>query len=395
MTTAAAAETVATPFSLVRALRPLIVEHRQWAEAHARIAPAVLESARLAGVFTLCAPREVGGADAPFTALMEIFEELGYADATVAWHAANSVVVATVLANIPDDQRARICADPPGPYGFSATPAGVAIPVAGGYRLSGRWPFVTGVLDAPWSSLLGVVHEGDQPRLIDGIPDVRRFLVPASDITVERTWEASVAMRGTGSHAVSAQDAFVPESLAVVAPARETPQHLRSHAVRLPRGAVTPVTNAAIGVGLVRRALDEALRVTREKPLAGTAVGLRELPGRQRLIGNAAAAVPGLKAALLSVAEEVDGSLGERPTDVPEEVRARMWGTMFWVLDHCRALMSELVTLMTSSYFSSANECESAARDLNAICASMEIVRGNVEAGGRVHLGLAPDAPGF
>jgi hypothetical protein len=165
--------------------------------------------------------------------------------------------------------------------------------------------------------------------------------------------------------------------------------------VRLPRGAVTPVTNAAIGVGLVRRALDEALRVTREKPLAGTAVGLRELPGRQRLIGNAAAAVPGLKAALLSVAEEVDGSLGERPTDVPEEVRARMWGTMFWVLDHCRALMSELVTLMTSSYFSSANECESAARDLNAICASMEIVRGNVEAGGRVHLGLAPDAPGF
>lgn len=70
-------------------------------------------------------------ADASFTVLMEIFEEFGYADATVAWHAANSVGVATVLANIPDDQRARICADSPAPPTTSGRSTS---------RCRARWP---------------------------------------------------------------------------------------------------------------------------------------------------------------------------------------------------------------------------------------------------------------
>ena len=59
---------------------------------------------------------------------------------------------------------------------------GAATRVDGGYRLGGTWPVVTGVEDSEWTFLVGTLVEDGEPRLVDGRPDTRNFLVPTSEL---------------------------------------------------------------------------------------------------------------------------------------------------------------------------------------------------------------------
>jgi alkylation response protein AidB-like acyl-CoA dehydrogenase len=271
--------------------------------------------------------------------------------------------------------------------------AGVGTPVDGGYRLSGKWPMVTGALDAPWALLFGTIHEDGAVRTVNGFPDARAFIVPAADFHVEHTWEQASAMRGTGSHRVTASEAFVPEEFArsLMAPG---PKLIDRPALRLPRGSESPVTNAAIVLGVTRRALDEATALAAAKVGSYDNVAYSDHPGMQRSIGSMHAGVQVLSAGMAAMAEEVWAAAVESE-HIPARVRARMWSTMFWTLDQCRAIVSELLTVSTSSVYTGRNPIEFALRDVHAICATMEMARNLQEEAGRVILGLEPRVPMF
>src|SRR5690625_5016003 len=78
-------------------------------------------------------------------------------------------------------------------------PGGVATPVRGGYRFSGRWKFSSGVDHADWV-FLGGSHEGE----------FLTCLVPSSDYEIVRTWDV-FGLKATGSQDVQGEDVFVPE----------------------------------------------------------------------------------------------------------------------------------------------------------------------------------------
>src|SRR4029077_8531914 len=84
-------------------------------------------------------------------------------------------------------------------------PRGRARPVPGGYRVTGRWPFSSGVDPAAWNMLGAIVHDEEA-----GIAQPRIFLVPASDYTVIDTWHV-IGLICTGSKDVVAEDVFVPD----------------------------------------------------------------------------------------------------------------------------------------------------------------------------------------
>ncbi|WP_270889337.1 acyl-CoA dehydrogenase family protein [Pedococcus sp. 5OH_020] len=88
-------------------------------------------------------------------------------------------------------------------------PIGRALPVQGGFRLTGRWPYSTGTDHAEWVVLGGMVAD-DQGRPVSP-PDVRHFVLPRPDYEVlEGTWNV-MGLAGTGSKDVEARDAFVPD----------------------------------------------------------------------------------------------------------------------------------------------------------------------------------------
>jgi alkylation response protein AidB-like acyl-CoA dehydrogenase len=91
--------------------------------------------------------------------------------------------------------------------------SGVADPVDGGYRLSGRWQFSSGTDHCRWAFLGAMVGDGaggsaHPPRSL-------HVLLPRADYTiVEDSWNV-VGLKGTGSKDVQVEDAFIPDHRAL------------------------------------------------------------------------------------------------------------------------------------------------------------------------------------
>ena len=89
--------------------------------------------------------------------------------------------------------------------------AGILIPlcgkarkVDGGYRLSGRWPFVSGVDGCDWCILSGMV---ENPH---GDDEERYFMMQHGTFEIIDTWYA-MGLKGSGSHDIAVKDVFIPD----------------------------------------------------------------------------------------------------------------------------------------------------------------------------------------
>jgi alkylation response protein AidB-like acyl-CoA dehydrogenase len=134
-------------------------------------------------------------------------------------------------------------------------PKGVAVPVKGGYVISGQWPFASGGPAPDFVSANCLVVDGDSPRIGTlGIPDTVMALMPATDVEFLDTWPV-VGLRGTDSCDFAAREVFVPEEPTVsVLGARncyDTP------AARLPIRVVLASGHASVAVGIAQGALDD------------------------------------------------------------------------------------------------------------------------------------------
>jgi alkylation response protein AidB-like acyl-CoA dehydrogenase len=139
-------------------LQPLIRQHLVAGEQRARLTKEVVTAVGQAGLFRLHAPREVGGLEVPPPVALAVVEAVSAADPAVGWYMGNSIPACLATAFLPEHARAELFAEPNLNFGFSAMPGGRAVPVDGGYRMSGQWPVVTGCEDAKWCALEGVMH---------------------------------------------------------------------------------------------------------------------------------------------------------------------------------------------------------------------------------------------
>jgi len=88
----------------------------------------------------------------------------------------------------------------------SYQPVGKVEHADGGFYLSGRWGFSSGSEHCQWVLLGALVP----PKEAGGAPDMRTFLVPRKDYTIDRTWD-TFGLRGTGSHDIVVDRVFVPD----------------------------------------------------------------------------------------------------------------------------------------------------------------------------------------
>jgi len=82
---------------------------------------------------------------------------------------------------------------------------GDATPVDGGWRLSGFWPFGSGIDHAGWVILGGHFPTPDGDGQVSGM-----FVLPASDVSALDDWHAN-GLRATGSSSIVVDEVFVPE----------------------------------------------------------------------------------------------------------------------------------------------------------------------------------------
>ncbi|MGB7794038.1 MAG: acyl-CoA dehydrogenase family protein, partial [Terrimicrobiaceae bacterium] len=171
----------------------------------------------------------------------------------------------------------------------------------GGYRISGRAPFVSNCYDADWISSTVLVDEdgsgGDEPEM-------RMVYFRSEECEIIDTWDV-MGMRGTGSNDISVTDVYVPRSRTFpMVPDFEPGSHYRGPLYRLP-----VVGAAACGIptpmlGVARRTLDEVTELARTKTPVASSGLLKERASAQVQLGRAEAILRSGRLLLLDTLSE-------------------------------------------------------------------------------------------
>lgn len=187
-----------------RDLAPEVAERAGEVERARALAPDLVDRFREARLFDMALPASLGGLECPPLTVLDVVEEIARADASAGW----TVLIGQgsgFLAWLPPDAAKEVLAETPHPVvASSMAPAGSAEETGEGYRLSGRWPFVSGCSHSDWI-LAGFTVAGESGR------GMRMGLFPASEARIVDTWRVA-GLRGTGSHDVAAHGVFVPRS---------------------------------------------------------------------------------------------------------------------------------------------------------------------------------------
>ncbi len=190
------------------ALVPKLRERAAITEEMRRLPPETERELHETGLFRILQPKRIGGSEFDYVALVDFADVIALADASVAWNLVNLASHHWMLGMF--DKRAQDLIWNEDVNALIASsfifPAGRARKVAGGYTLSGRWPFSSGVNSSTWNMLAGIVSSDDDA---DGV-EYRIFLLKQDDYKIIDTWN-STGLKGTGSNDVEAKDVFVPD----------------------------------------------------------------------------------------------------------------------------------------------------------------------------------------
>src|SRR5262249_936931 len=134
-------------------------------------------------------------------------------------------------------------------------PKGQARPVAGGYCVTGQWPFASGCQHASWLLAHAVVTSDGRPRLApNGTPVMRVAVFPAAQAEIVDTWHVA-GLRGTGTHDFRLHETFGSD-LQTFSVSEGEPQ-VRGTIFRIPPLAQLPLLVASVGIGIARGALED------------------------------------------------------------------------------------------------------------------------------------------
>ena len=258
------------------------------------------------GLLCLKMPYALGGAEADLVTQLDVLEAVCEIEPSAGWCLMiGAASMGGVGAFLPDDAVEEIFAggQPPKTAGVFA-PFGKAVPVDGGYLLSGRWAFASGIRHSNWISAGARVVTGDT-----GYPVQVRATMRTSDVKIHDNWRV-MGLRGTGSCDFSVDDLFVPASFAYDVSLTEP---LRGGSIyRLGRPGFVTNEHSAFALGVARRALNTALEVGQSKTRGYTSVNpLARRPAFQRMLSEADLRLRATRLLNVEVLEEASRAVNE------------------------------------------------------------------------------------
>jgi alkylation response protein AidB-like acyl-CoA dehydrogenase len=295
-------EMTATATSLIQSvgrIAQIFREHAASNERDRRLALPVVEEMKAAGLFRMWTPRAFGGFEMDPVSVMQVVEEVTRLDSAAGWNLQLSTGIVPFFAWFPDQGVEEVWGEGPDLIlGGTLFPPGSAVPVEGGYRVSGRWPFVSGCHHASWFLGPALVMEGSQPhRGADGNPVQLMVVYRGRDAEIVDTWH-TVGMRGTGSHDVIVKDLFVPTRHAtVLAPLTKPAKGFEGPLYHLTIWTAVAAL-AAPALGIARAAIDALIDLSRKKTPNYTQTALRDRPVVQSQVAYAEATLGAARAYL-------------------------------------------------------------------------------------------------
>ena len=307
------------PMDVVKRLEPVLRENAALADAERNLPKAAMAAMVEAGIFRTWMPRAFGGLEMAPTPAIQLFEEIARIDSAAGWIASNSCAITPLCQVLPEAGATEICADPDIVLAGGWFPPGRAVPVDGGYRVSGQWAFGSGCQHAHWLTAMGILTDHGEPRVgPDGQPMQVMLFFPTAEAEIVDTWH-TLGMRGTGSHDIKLTEVFIPARWTFVMRPFDHP----GSAFRGPLYAFRlwlfgpPI--ASVALGIARAALEDCIALAGRKIPHNTQVALSDRATIQDRVARAKAMVDAARAYLYRALDDTWAYLSAGAKITPEQ----------------------------------------------------------------------------
>jgi 3-hydroxy-9,10-secoandrosta-1,3,5(10)-triene-9,17-dione monooxygenase len=338
-----------------------------------------------AGVTRILIPPLFGGYGLGLDTWFEAVREISKADASHGWCASLMIHHPHYLSQFPEDAQRTVWAQGLDvPIAASIHPVGHITAAEGGYRVSGEFPFASGVNHSPWAIVGGMVDTA-------GGREATFFLVPPKQFTINDTW-FTTAMRATGSNTIVCDDVYVPANhtvaLSDVREGRTRGGKLHSRPIyRAPWVTYAPLTFVTPILGAAQGAYETFRDWTKTRHASRGGHAIAEVTGVQVRLARAAA---DLDAAELLLHRAVEVAQAPVPASLP--LRARSMRDCSRATELCVGVIDTLIGMSGTAGFAETHPIQRAWRDIHF--AAMHVALGpeqNFAHFGRLEFGLPRD----
>ncbi len=370
-------------------LAPTIRSFADETEAGRQCPPKLVEILRDQRFFDMILPKQYGGLEVDVVTMVRVLEELAIADGSTSWAVGIGAGTSIIAPYMPEAAARAVFRDGAISGGAQA-PNGRAVPVEGGYRVTGRWPFASGSTHCSWLVGGSLIFDGDKPRLsAAGFPEWRTMVFPVDEVEIIDTWHVA-GLRGTGSRDMAVADVFVPEERAIGFMSGK--RYLDGPAFRFPVLGFLALTIAPIPLGIARRAIDELTTLAAKKTPMGSASKLRDRSVAQYEIARAEAMLCGARAWLYEITEEIQTKCIDG-TEVTMHERAMVRMACAHAAAESAKAVDIAYTLGGGTAIYETSVLQRCLRDVHTATQHVMLAPLNYEVAGRTMFGLAPTSP--
>jgi len=257
-------------------------------------------------------------------------------------------------------------------------PMGRAEAAPGGWRLSGRWPFVSGVRHAEWIAVGAMA-----PPAEGAAPAHRMMVVPADQALIHDNWQVA-GLKGTGSCDVSVENVFVPRSCAwnfrSADPKRDGPIY------RIGFTGFVVNEHAGFALGTARRALDAFVGGMTAKQ-RGDASGLAGRPMVQHMLGRSELALSAARSRAIEL-NDAAYRLAVAGDPVPERLQAELRAVAVYCTEVAVDVVTQAFRFAGGGAAYSTNVLQQCLRDINVAAQHLQTSEIAYENLGQFILGL-------
>lgn len=290
------------------ALRPQLIADQAAVEKRTFFSEEMHQNFKDAGFYRMYVPREYGGLEVDVPTFLKVGLEVARGDISTAWCLSLSANHALEVTSwYPEEVQREVFGDGEFRAASMYAPTVTATPVDGGWQLSGRVDYCSGI---PYSTyFVGQARlPGSNP---DGSPRVGIYLAPKDQYVRLDNWGNTLGLKGSGSHSIVFDKGFVPdrfmiegEDMVMIA----VPFGTTSHDNPLYSGrslCIFTMSLAAVVIGGGYNALDEYENQMRtRKTTLPPFVPRTEDPDFLRWYGSARVKLATAEAALMSIAAQ-------------------------------------------------------------------------------------------
>lgn len=365
---------------------PELLERGPEIERARQLPPDLAQLLKETGAIRMNHPRALGGPELNSMQQTEVIETLATGDASVAWCAMIGSDTGIYASYLEESVARELFADPDTITAGFIHPAGRAERVPGGYRVTGRWPFGSGIDNSTWlaAGCLVTVDGEVQPDPEGEGPHWRIVLTPTANAEIHDTWHTT-GLAGSGSRDYSLTDVFVPEehTFDIMAPRRDgglgaADAHLRNI--------------SGVPLGVARAALTYVRELAGQRVDRATNTPWSGLPRVQTTVAECEMHLAAARSAVYASLEQQWRRL-EAGAVLTAEERSATALARYHAFHTARSIVQRLYDLVGGgAIYRDRTPLDRWLRDLNTICQHGATGHQNLQAAGEFLLtGKAPD----